>query len=256
MSDAVVSRQMHGFESSSEKIADLLEQLVQHYAHNFKFSQKIEIQKSPNMSFQEYPRDFDTLNEWHAQRLLLLMKNTDASRKYLEEYKADAEEMLRQYCPPDEPPRSSRSRKRRDERRKKRSKKSSGFKKFPRIKSNSSGYYKTPLVDVGVLKNHTSTFEEVSASAGCMTIVSRSSTQCLIDEVPEELDTDEPELMALNGKGTMLRRKSFQFQLPNDLFLTRELEGTSLSSPPPPSPTFDKFDRTDMEPCLYVWENP
>ena len=88
VSDAVVSRQMHGFESSSEKIADLLEQLVQHNAHNFKFSQKIEIQKSPNMSFQEYPRDFDTLNEWHAQRLLLLMKNTDASRKYLEEYKA------------------------------------------------------------------------------------------------------------------------------------------------------------------------
>jgi hypothetical protein len=218
--------------------------------------------KYSSMAFQEYPLDFDALNEWHAQRLLLLMKNTDSSRKNLEEYKAEAEEMLQQYCPAPTESRSRSSSKRSCKRREKRRIKSSrGLRKQPRkVSYPSQELYKR---NVNCSKNqiHITNQDSLKDTTGSMTIVSRSSTLSSGDEFNEEI---EPELAIYNEqettKGPRPAMHSLQFELPNDLFLTQELRGTSLCSSP--SPSVSNGDETNQiktlnrQPFLYVWENP
>ena len=218
-----------------------------------------------SMSFQEYPLDFGALNEWHAQRLLLLMKNTDSSRKNLEEYKAEAEEMLQQYCPtPTEsrsPSSSKRSRRRREKRRIKGSR---GLRKQPRKVSYPSQQIYKRNVNYSKNQIHITNQDSLKDTTGSMTIVSRSSTLSSGDEYNEFNEEMEPELAIYNEQKTTKSSgpamHSLQFELPNDLFLTQELRGTSLCSSPSPSVSngdeTNQMETLNRQPFLYVWENP
>lgn len=169
------------------------------------------------MSFDQYPGDFDTLNEWHAQRLILLMKHTDSTRKSLEQYKKESEKMLRKHSSSRSKHTSSRSsrRYRRSRHHKKRSSKSRRHER--RIGMTEHDHAKL-IRDARI--------EDVS---GNMTIISQSSARSSNDEIVDDAQTD----MNVLTKEQSVAQASVQFELPNDLFLSSELKGTSLCSSPP-----------------------